>query len=556
MNTKEFKDVTSSFIQNIFLIINKQLKFFLLLSSTILAIFFYLIFSVNNTSYKELYSHLSQEKSSQIINKLINKNIPYHFNHESQSILVPRNQLEKAFFYTVPIYSNIYHESGFELFDKEKFNTSAFHENINYYRAIEGELERTIQLIDGIKIARVHLSKPKESIFENEKLAYSAAIFLSTDNGELVTDYQVNSVIHLVSGTMSELKPEKITVIDQHGHLLHSSNNDLNLVNNSYLKYSNTVENFLSSKVEALLIPLFGVDNFKVKINADINFNTQEKFEEQYKPNYFTPDKAIRSEQIIQNFNPNEQTNTLNDVVSNDNKIMKTKYQKNIVNSNQKKNVKYNESDNSDLLYHTNINNNNMINYELNRCTMRTKINIGQIKKLSVAVIINSNKSTNSVMMNYDKNQLKDIQYLIQDSIGFSKKRGDSFSIVHASFVDKNSKINDKILLIQHNEFIHDIFNKILYFCFFIILMFFIKKLFFSNVHSLINNNLMIQPQKDKNVVVNQKKDIILNKDSSKREHDTVNNFHYSKKDDLISKNSTDEVTKIIRQWMNDNNES
>ena len=186
---------------------------------------------------------------------------------------------------------------GFELLDQEKFGISQFSEQINYQRALEGELSRTIESLGPVQNARVHLALPKPSLFVREQKSPSASVTLTLQPGRALDDSQINAIVYMVSSSVAGLPPGNVTVVDQAGRLLTQSDGTGRDLNASQLKYANEVENGFQRRIEAILAPVVGSANVRAQVTAQIDFATREQTDEQYQPNQ-QPDKAaIRSQQ-------------------------------------------------------------------------------------------------------------------------------------------------------------------------------------------------------------------------------------------------------------------
>lgn len=187
---------------------------------------------------------------------------------------------------------------GFELLDQEKFGISQFSEQINYQRALEGELARTIETLGPVKTARVHLAMPKPSLFVREQKNPSASVTVTLEPGRALDEGQISAVTHLVSSAVAGLPTGNVTVVDQSGHLLTQSNTSSRDLNDAQLKYANDVEGRIQRRIEAILGPIVGSGNIHAQVTAQINFDNKEQTEEQYSPNGDAAQAVMRSRQL------------------------------------------------------------------------------------------------------------------------------------------------------------------------------------------------------------------------------------------------------------------
>jgi len=185
------------------------------------------------------------------------------------------------------------------LMESQKFGTSQFLEQVNFQRALEGELARSIQALSAVSSARVHLAIPKQSVFVREQQKPSASVLLNLHPGRSLEPQQVNAIIHLISSSVPNLLVKNVTVVDQHGELL--SKIDESGANTGLdpgqLKYVQAMEQSYIKRIEAILGPIVGQENVRAQVAADIDFSQSEQTDEIYKPNQNPGDSAVRSQQ-------------------------------------------------------------------------------------------------------------------------------------------------------------------------------------------------------------------------------------------------------------------
>ncbi|CAL4318566.1 Flagellar M-ring protein [Buchnera aphidicola (Eriosoma grossulariae)] len=415
---------------------------FFILTIIFLMISVYFCFFKKSQSYRLLYNHLSSFDGGAIVTQLKQMHIPYQFTKNSGLLLVPSDQIYEIRYHLAEQGLPKGNGVGFELLDKDKLGSSQFSEQINYQRALEGELARSILKINIIEDVRVHISLPKESLFLYEKKEPSASVVVSMHHGKILDMGQINAIVHLVSSSIAGLSTHNVTIIDELGHLLTGSNNNYSNLNNEQLNYTKLIEDHYSSRIEKILTPLVGFGNVHAEVTAKINFNIVDRHEDKYNPNYDNKNKSIRSEQSMNN----SQTITENmkqfqqeQVFSNNqnNKIIHNKQkshlnhakkiEKNIINKNQSFFIPF-PSD-------SNHKKENTINYELDHIISHIKIHTGDIKQLSAAVIVNYFENNKGKMIPLNHDLLKKMHSLIHESIGYSKDRKDTIKLVNAPFV-------------------------------------------------------------------------------------------------------------------------
>jgi flagellar M-ring protein FliF len=207
--------------------------------------------------YRVLYSNLSDRDGGSIIESLQQMNIPYKFADGGGALMVPSNQVHEARLKLasqgLPKGGNV----GFELMDNQKFGITQFAEQVNYQRALEGELARTVESIDSVAAARVHLAIPKPSVFIKEQQKPSASVVIRLQGGRLLDSGQISAIVHMISSSVPELSAKNVTVVDQNGTLLSASrdggSNDG--LDPTQLKYVKQVEQSYIDRINAMCTP-------------------------------------------------------------------------------------------------------------------------------------------------------------------------------------------------------------------------------------------------------------------------------------------------------------
>lgn len=181
---------------------------------------------------------------------------------------------------------------GFEIFDNQKFGISDFAQQINYRRAMQGELERTISEIDAVKSARVHIALPGRQLFARKKKLVSASVTLRILPGRILEPSSVNAIVHLVSSSVAGLGSKAITIVDTHGTLLWGGDKGDLLGPGGVLAYRSKLESQLQRRVSSILDAALGTERSVVKVAAEVELSREEQTDEQYDPDKL----AIRSE--------------------------------------------------------------------------------------------------------------------------------------------------------------------------------------------------------------------------------------------------------------------
>jgi flagellar M-ring protein FliF len=376
--------------------------------------------------YKVLYSNLSDRDGGSIIAALQQANIPYKLSESGGAILVPAEQVHEM---RLRLASQGLPKSGsvgFELMDNQKFGISQFDEQINYQRALEGELERTIESISSVKSARVHLAIPKPSVFVRDKEAPSAAVLVNLYPGRVLDEGQVVAITHMVASAVPEMPVRGVTILDQDGNLLTqpSSGNGLDA---TQLKFRQQIERNTQQRIDAILAPLFGAGNARSQVSADIDFSHSEQTSENYGPNANPQQASIRSQQTSSATEMSQGgASGVPGALSNQPPQPASAP---IVAGNGASSVTTTPvSDHKD----------STTNYELDKTVRHVDQPMGGIRRLSVAVVVNYLRVVDPkghvTMQPVSADKLAQITQLVKDAMGFDASRGDSVNVVNSAF--------------------------------------------------------------------------------------------------------------------------
>lgn len=394
--------------------------------------------------YRVLYSNLSDRDGGAIIESLQQMNVPYKFAEGGGALLVASNQVHEARLKLasqgLPKGGNV----GFELMENQKFGTTQFAEQVNYQRALEGELARSVESIGAVAAARVHLAIPKPSVFVKEQQKPSASVVLSMQGGRLLDSAQVSAIIHLISSSVPEMSAKSVTVVDQNGTLLsasHDGNTNEGLDANQ-LKYVQQIEQSYIKRIETLLTPMLGANNMRAQVSADIDFSRTEQTSESYKPNQNSADSTIRSKQSSEAMNGSGlDASGVPGALTNQPPVPATAP---IVadTGTQTEGATANSGNISNLQKESTV------NYEVDRTIRHTVLPVGSIKRLSVAVVVNGNRKVSDARGKTSTKTLTDaekeqIDNLVRDAVGFDQARGDSLNVQVAAFTESKEMIEE-----------------------------------------------------------------------------------------------------------------
>ncbi|MWP49025.1 MULTISPECIES: flagellar basal-body MS-ring/collar protein FliF [unclassified Gilliamella] len=448
-------------------------KMALLIAGVItMAIVSFIYLWAKDESYSVLFSNLNDKDGGEIISQLDKMNIPYQFSASGSTILIPQDKVYDTRLRIAQQGLPKGGSVGFELLDKESFGMSQFNEQINYQRALEGELSRTISIISSIDDARVHLAMPKPSLFVRERKSPSASVALTLLPGRSLSQGQIDAIIHLISSSVPELQADKVTIIDQHGHLLTGEGYRNRNTNVAQLEFSERIEESIRQRVEKIIIPILGKNNVKVQVNADVDFSRQESTSETYDPNSDIANQTIRSKQQIAN-QQSANSNGIGGVPGAlSNQPLPTSSAP--IDADETKNA---STEKTDKAQSYNLQSNNTVNFEVNRQVIHSQTPEGRIKRLSVAVLVNykfvktepsdskseSDDSQEPVSteqwVKLDNDELKNIELLARQAMGFSDLRGDSLTVANLKFTDQQVDEDNSLAFWKTNEFYQTVKN-------------------------------------------------------------------------------------------------
>ncbi|WP_312268120.1 flagellar basal-body MS-ring/collar protein FliF [Pseudescherichia sp.] len=410
----------------------------LIAGAAAIAIIVAMVLWAKQPDYRVLYSNVSDQDGGAIVTQLTQMNIPYRFSETGGAIEVPADKVHELRLRLAQLGLPKGGAVGFELLDQEKFGISQFSEQVNYQRALEGELARTIETLGPVKSARVHLAMPKPSLFVREQKSPSASVTVNLAPGRAMDEGQISAVVHLVSSAVAGLPPGNVTLVDQSGRLLTQSNTSGRDLNDAQLKYAADVEGRVQRRIEAILSPIVGNGNVHAQVNAQIDFDNKEQTEEQYHPNGNPSEAVMRSRQL----NESEQVGgpypggvpgalSNQPAPANTAPITANTPQNGQQNQNAQQTTSTSTANSSGP---RNTQRNETTNYEVDRTIRHTKMNVGDVQRLSVAVVVNYRTLADGKPLPLNADQLKQIEDLTREAMGYSQQRGDTLNVVNSQF--------------------------------------------------------------------------------------------------------------------------
>jgi flagellar M-ring protein FliF len=389
--------------------------------------------------YRILYTNVSDQDGGAIIDALQQMNIHYKFGEGGSSILIPASQVHEVRLRLASQGLPKGDLAGFEILEKQKFGSSQFLEQINYQRALEGELSRSIQSLSAVQSARVHLAIAKPTVFTRERQQPSVSVLLNLHPGRVLSTEQVSAIVHLVSSSIPNLPVKNVTVVDQQGNLLSAQRDGESEtgLNASQLKYVRDLEKNFAERIEAILTPITGPANVHAQVTANIDFSRVERAEEIYKPNNSTPENAaIRSQQKSESISTSQPDGGVPGALSNRPPAA----------AQAPVDVAENAEETTQTIP-TDSRTESTTNYEVDKTISHTRQATGQINRLSAAVVINYrtkiDEEGNVINEPLPADEIEKITGLVKQTIGFDERRGDTLTITNSQFNLKEESLEE-----------------------------------------------------------------------------------------------------------------
>lgn len=408
--------------------------------AALIAVLAFMFIGARDSDYRPLFPTVSEKDGGQIIDKLAQMNVPYKFADGGSVILVPSGRVHelrmKLAAQGLPSGgAGGGTTAGYELLDKNSFGQTQGQERMKVQRAIEGELTTTIQALESVKSARVHLALPQQNGFFREQQKPSASVVLTLHAGRTLDRNQIAGIVRVVSGSVPELAAKAVSVVDSTGALLSGAADDENAagLDTQQLQYRREVEAGHLKRVMALLEPVVGRDNVRASVSAEIDFSQVMQTAEAYRPNQGADAKATireqRSEESSQpgsatpagvpgatsNQPPSPATAPINGPAQ---QLQGAPGANGASNGAQRKEA--------------------ATRFEVDKTVTVTRNAVGSVRRLSAAVVVNHRTSTDAKgktsTVPLTEKELEQLTALVQQGIGFNSERGDVVKVVNAPF--------------------------------------------------------------------------------------------------------------------------
>ena len=397
----------------------------MILVAAVIAVGLIAIIFLKDPAYIVLFPQLEESDKATIMQTLTDKGIKPRLDATTGQMTVPRADFYKAKMLLASAGLPKASTSGYDLLGQMPLGTSRSVESAKLRQAQETELARSIMEIRDIESARVHLAVPERSAFVREQVPPSASVVIKLSPGRALGPGQVQSIVHLVSASVSYMPVENVTVVDQYGNLLSTPKQDTDIgLTSQQLDHKQRVEKMMRERVMNLLVPIVGAGNVNSEINVDLDFTRVEQTSELFDPQQ----QAIRSQQDSLQESAEGRARGIPGATANQPPPAPT------VSTQQ-------GTDASSSDQTKNRSSSSVKNFEVSRDVKSTKTALGDVKHLSVAVVLRSVMTTDADGKPVEKPLSDDerahLTELIQQAVGFSAERGDKVALIQSSFAQE-----------------------------------------------------------------------------------------------------------------------
>ena len=370
---------------------------------------------LSRPEYKVLYSNLGPEDASVVIKTLQGDKVAYRITDNGATIMVPQEVVYDQRIKIAGEGGLVGQGIGFEIFDKVKVGQTDFVQKINYSRALQGELSRTISQFPSVESARVHLVIPRRSLFVEERQSPSASVVLKLTRANVKIDQkEINAILNMMLMSVEGLDRAHVSITDTSGKVLYQPEEDsLAGITTTQMEYRQTVQRNLERRIEEMLQPLFGSGRVIAKVNADMDFSQKTIRRELFDPEKTAVRSEYRQEESQQgranleagapdvNFRGDGITGSVSD--------------------------------------QTGTRESRTTNYEINKEEQQIVSNVGELRRLTVAVLIDGTyvKTDGTwTFMPRKSEELERVRQLVHNAVGLDTARGDALEVSSAPFTD------------------------------------------------------------------------------------------------------------------------
>lgn len=376
-----------------------------------------LIFQARVADQQLLYANLSETDAASVVTWLKSQRIPYSLKNGGRNIWVPADQLHET---RLNLAANGMPSGGgvgFEVFDNQSFALTDYVQKVNYTRALQGELSRTISSLEPVESTRVHLAIPEKRLFKDQQKLTTASVIVTLVPGRSLSGDQVKGIVHMVAGSIPGLDPGNVKVIDSRGMVLESDEpaDKDKMLSTDMLAFQQEVERRMEIRAQDLLDKTMGTDKAMVRVTATIDFAKVEKTEELFDPE----EPVIRSEQVSQEASGTSSTGGIPGVESN-------------LQGNTAGLAGASPPSSSST---------RTTNYEISKTVSKITNPVGTLSNLSVSVLVADKEEKdadgNMTQISRTPEELASIRNMISAALGLVPERGDQINVISMPFIEQ-----------------------------------------------------------------------------------------------------------------------
>ncbi len=419
-----------------------------------------LVYFGSQTEYGVLFSDLKTTDAQAIIEQLKASNVPYRLSGGGATISVPSERVPELRLQMASSTLTGGHV-GFDIFDRANFGATDFSQKVNYQRALEGELARTLEGLDEVETARVHITPPRESVFAEKKEKGKASVVLRMRQARELSRERTDAIVNLVASSAEGLDPADVTVMDNRGRLLSAPGRNTGAaaganVFNSHLEARQKLETETAARIIALLEPVVGKGHVQADVAADVDFSQVEQTEEKYDPQ----SAVIRSQQSSAEYRT-PGAGVIGGVVGargNDPGLRvppptPTPTPTPTPNASGQPVATPQPTPAMPPQLAPDQRNAATLNYEIDKTVRRTIGGLGRVTRLSASVLVD-HKAVNGASVARAPEELKRIQDLVAAAIGIDTKRGDQVVVESFPFNKLDSEASKPSWLERYRDMV------------------------------------------------------------------------------------------------------
>ncbi len=389
-----------------------------------------LITVANKTDYRPLFANLNNEDAGEIVKKLKEQKVPYQIAADGKAVLVPS---DKVYDLRLSLASEGLPQGGgvgFEIFDRKNFGMTEFVQKLNYQRALQGELSRTISQLTGVESARVHLAIPEKSLFKEAEKPATASVVLKMRSNRSLREAEVQGVVHLVASSIEGMDPDNITVLDSRGKVLSATTptDPASKLTDARQGTQRAFEKNEEEKLQSLLDKVVGSGRSVARVSASFDFKQVEKYEERYDPET----AAVRSEQRSEE--KGGTSGTIAGVPGVQSNMAKAP------GAGAPQGTGGTKSDET-------------LNYEVSRSTARIIEPVGSLNKVSVAILVDgkyelspgAKPDAKPKYLPRTPDEMQKLEALVKSAVGFNAERGDQVTVANIPFRDTGEEASESV---------------------------------------------------------------------------------------------------------------